>query len=142
MDCWKNCLRVVTSIFLFEAPVEKSLFQVSLSGSRNDYLNTRVNNRIFRASLAWYCYHIEKVSAQNSENRFKQLYLPAQRSSNMISQMKAKSNPETREPMSPIDYFATRHLKPSGWQNEYTQEKHAEMVMSRAGVLTQTQSRA
>ncbi|PON45244.1 hypothetical protein PanWU01x14_260740 [Parasponia andersonii] len=33
-------------------------------------------------------------------------------------------NPETREVMSPIDDFESRHLKPSGWRNEYTQEKH------------------
>ncbi|PON37032.1 hypothetical protein PanWU01x14_323700 [Parasponia andersonii] len=34
------------------------------------------------------------------------------------------------------------YLKPSGWRNEYTQEKYAEMVMSRVEALTQTQSRA
>ncbi|PON61828.1 hypothetical protein PanWU01x14_142460 [Parasponia andersonii] len=47
-------------------------------------------------------------------------------SSSMISQMKAKSH----------------HLMPSGWRNEYTQEKNAEMVTSRVEALTQTQSRA
>ncbi|PON47141.1 hypothetical protein PanWU01x14_246500, partial [Parasponia andersonii] len=51
------------------------------------------------------------------------------------------SNPEIGELISPIDYFKSRHLKPSGWQNEYTLEKHAEMVTSKAEALTQTQSR-
>ncbi|PON46229.1 hypothetical protein PanWU01x14_253530 [Parasponia andersonii] len=53
-----------------------------------------------------------------------------------------KSNPETGELMSPIDYSKSYHLKPSGWRNEYTQEKHTEMVTSRVEALTQTQSRA
>ncbi|PON50701.1 hypothetical protein PanWU01x14_222340 [Parasponia andersonii] len=44
--------------------------------------------------------------------------------------------------MSPIDYFESRHLKPSSWRNEYTQEKHAEMVTYKVEALTQTQSRA
>ncbi|PON78389.1 hypothetical protein PanWU01x14_020270 [Parasponia andersonii] len=61
-------------------------------------------------------------------------------SSSIINQMKAKGNLETREVMSPIDYFESRHLKSSGWRNEYTQEKHVEMVTSRAEALTQTQS--
>ncbi|PON53197.1 hypothetical protein PanWU01x14_204280, partial [Parasponia andersonii] len=46
-------------------------------------------------------------------------------SSTMISQMKKKGNPETGELMSLIDYFKSRHLKPSDW----------------AEMLTQTQSR-
>ncbi|PON70432.1 hypothetical protein PanWU01x14_081010 [Parasponia andersonii] len=41
------------------------------------------------------------------------------RSSTMISQMKGKL--ETRDLMSPIDYFKSRHLKLSSWRNEYTQ---------------------
>ncbi|PON68391.1 hypothetical protein PanWU01x14_095430 [Parasponia andersonii] len=53
-----------------------------------------------------------------------------------------EGNPETEELISLIDYFKSCHLKPFGWQNEYTQEKYVEMVMSRAEVLTQTQSRA
>ncbi|PON36707.1 hypothetical protein PanWU01x14_326080 [Parasponia andersonii] len=66
-------------------------------------------------------------------------------SSTMIRQMKAKGNPETRELMSPIDYFKNCHLKPFGLRNEYTQEKYArihcvEMVTSRTEALTQTQS--
>ncbi|PON67564.1 hypothetical protein PanWU01x14_102010 [Parasponia andersonii] len=65
-------------------------------------------------------------------------------SSSMISQI--KGNPETGEVISSIDYFESRYLKLSGWQNKYTQEKHirihsAEMVTSRAEALTQTQSR-
>ncbi|PON52931.1 hypothetical protein PanWU01x14_206140 [Parasponia andersonii] len=43
-------------------------------------------------------------------------------------------NPDTREPMSPIDYFESRHLKSTGWRNEYIQEKHAEMVTSKKGL--------
>ncbi|PON53637.1 hypothetical protein PanWU01x14_200750 [Parasponia andersonii] len=53
----------------------------------------------------------EKLSTQNSENWSKQLYSPAQGSSTMISQMKAKGNLETGELMSPIDYFKSHHLK-------------------------------
>ncbi|PON39618.1 hypothetical protein PanWU01x14_303560 [Parasponia andersonii] len=53
-----------------------------------------------------------------------------------------EDNLETGELMSPIDYFKSRHLKPSGWRNEYTEEKYAEMVTSRVEVLTQTHSRA
>ncbi|PON34538.1 hypothetical protein PanWU01x14_343590 [Parasponia andersonii] len=45
----------------------------------------------------------------------------------MISQMKVKGNSEIGELMSPIDYFKSRHLRPSDWQNEYTQEKHSEL---------------
>ncbi|PON59445.1 hypothetical protein PanWU01x14_159550 [Parasponia andersonii] len=73
-----------------------------------------------------------KLSIQNSKNRSKQLYSPVHGSSTMTSKMKANGNPETGELMNPIDYFKSRHLKPSGWRNEYTQEKHGRIHSSRA----------
>ncbi|PON32422.1 hypothetical protein PanWU01x14_361460 [Parasponia andersonii] len=90
-------------------------------GDKRDMAFIKANpTRMFPLISRIFC----KLSTQNSKNRSKQLYSPAHESSTMISHIKAKGNPETGELMSPIDYFKSHYHKPSGWQNEYTQEKY------------------
>ncbi|PON72011.1 hypothetical protein PanWU01x14_068530 [Parasponia andersonii] len=61
-------------------------------GGKRDIAFIKANPyKTFPSISGIFCAIISKVSTQNSENRFKQLYLPAQGSSSMISQMKAKA---------------------------------------------------